>query len=196
VDNNFAAAVGAPIAQLNTEVAASLGGLQQLLAWRVTDDEGFRLSGMWATQLADLRDSYAQRREGGFAPLRALWDWCESLFPKSTLKLFDQCIDHLKTEAKSYHDARKAEAIAALPEARTHAELQQATAAITGGAPVGMVEVESWTFKVVDPNAIPREYWVLDEKRLASEAKKQKARLSVPGVVPVRETDFRRAARR
>lgn len=53
----------------------------------------------------------------------------------------------------------------------------------TRGSAGGVTSVATkWTFRVVDRDQIPRDYWILDEAALAAVARNMKDKASVPGV--------------
>jgi hypothetical protein len=52
-----------------------------------------------------------------------------------------------------------------------------------------MAQVVTWTFKVVDPALVPREYLIVDESRLRAICRGYcKAPVEIPGVEFVRES--------
>ncbi len=182
--------------QTHAEVLAYTGGLDHLLAIDVQNDSHADYAGTVVQQLADAKRAYELKRDEGLQHVRALMTWAESLMPSSALKKIDQVIDHLKKSTKRYIDAKRLEAQRALVEARSQAEVQRTVQAIVPSIPVGFVEVASFDWEMVDANAVPREYWVLDEKRLDAEVKARKAAFNVAGFKVTQGSSLRRSGRR
>lgn len=184
-----------PLVAAAAEATTFTQTINQLLAFRVTSEEGSRQAAIVIQQLAVQRDAFKQKREEGLKHIRALLRWAEGLFPLAAIKTIDQVIDYLKLQVQQYINDQRAGQAAALTEARSQAEVQQAVYLLAPSVPQGLVEVEHWTWEAVDPTQIPRDYWVLDKERLDDEASKHKAALSIPGIRPKRTTTMRRSRR-
>lgn len=50
---------------------------------------------------------------------------------------------------------------------------------------VGVSSGVTWGYRITNESLIPREFWVLDEKKLAQVARAMKDKLNIPGVEPV-----------
>lgn len=55
----------------------------------------------------------------------------------------------------------------------------------------GLSLVETWSHKVVDEAAVPREYLTVDEKKVAAEVKRMKGMTDIPGVTVERDYTVR-----
>ena len=84
--------------------------------------------------------------------------------------------EELANEMAAFGDTQKAEEVRQAPVAAPQVVLA------TTPKVEGIQFSESWTFRVVDPSLIPREYLAVDEKKLAGLAKAMKADAKVPGV--------------
>ena len=179
--------------------AQSVSFTESIKGWlqvtQVYSQQEADLLGMEARRIADARDQMLATRNGGMNPIKQLMQWIESLFPMEPIKFCDAVIEHLKSVAGAYMRAEREKLQQSLALATTPTEVARATQAAVA-VPVGFTERESWGWEPTDLNAVPREYWILDTKRLDKEAKTRKGALAVPGIRAVRSTDLARAARR
>lgn len=185
----------APFSAIGEECRAFAASMWATLPGACTTQAEADACGLRARELANKRDEYAARRDGGLMPARALLAWIESLFPGDIIKVFDLAIEHLKSISFAYLQAERAKLQQTIALAASPVEIQRATAAAVA-VPTGFVEKEKWTWELVDAAQVPRDYWVLDSARLDREAKKMKGNLAVAGIKPKRDTSLSRAARR
>lgn len=184
-----------PLKLAATEAVGFTRMIAYLLAFRVVDQGSAAQAASAIQYLAAQLNAFKAKRNEGLKHARALLKWAESLFPLTTIKSIDEVIDHLKQQVHLYLEQQRALQAAALTEARSQAEVQQAVYVLSPEVPQGLVEVESWTWAVVDIMSIPRDYWVLDKQRLDAEAQERKSALSIPGIQAVRNTSLRRSGR-
>ncbi len=184
-----------PVMSAGQQCRTFADSIRSLLQVTCGNDSQANWCGMEARRLANLKDAYTAQRNGGLEPARMLLAWIESLFPADAIKAIDEVIEHLKSIAFDYTKQQRAAAMQAAALATTPAEVQRSVQAAVQ-VPAGFDERETWGWELVDATQVPREYWVLDTKRLDKEAKKAKANLRVGGIRPKMTSSFARAARR
>lgn len=114
-------------------------------------------------------------------------------FLKGVVELKNQINSHYEASVKKAHEAHKAmiaakkEHLAPLEEAIQLTK--KALVAYEGPADKvsGVSYVETWTYKVIDAPLIPKEYWMLDEKKLAGMVKSMGEMTNIPGIKPVKK---------
>jgi hypothetical protein len=58
----------------------------------------------------------------------------------------------------------------------------------------GMALVEEWSYEVVNPDLVPREYLMLDTKRIGARVRSMKGEANIPGVKVTKTATLRRIA--
>lgn len=188
------ATIAQPMSVAHAEADAYAKQIELWLQADCTNEDQANYFGTLAKQIAEQCETYLERRDGGMKPARALLAWIESLFPLAPVKKCEQVIKHLKERSFAFYQRKQAEARALAASATTQAEVARAVETLAP-VPVGFVKVTTWTYEIVDVNAIPRDYWILDEKRLKAEAKQRKDKLNIPGIRPKPDEGFRRDGR-
>jgi hypothetical protein len=141
-------------------------------------------------RFATMRKDLTKDRDQFCKPLRAVAKRIADRY-KPAIDGCQAVEDHVKEQIDAFQFREAAKAQAALAEATTPEEVTATVAAVVPATPQGTAQVETWGFRVVDTKLIPADYWLLDEKRLAREAKAMKGGLKIPGIEPVREMKTR-----
>jgi hypothetical protein len=148
----------------------------------------------WVTargrEIAAMRKAIDERQKRWLAPVKAIEATIKGFDAvmfrgkiTPAAKLLESCSQHLGSLMDAARRRAAAAQAALLPAARS-AEEVTAALAVLQPKPAGFVEVESWSWSVVDLAKIPAEYFVLDTARLDREADAHKGALAVPGIAP------------
>lgn len=99
----------------------------------------------------------------------------------------------IKSAITGYRARVAAAQQAALTQAASAQEVQRAVAVLTPQAPTGTAFRTSYRGEVVDPDQVPKDFWVIDQKKIDDAIKAAKGNITIPGVrVHVEETMVRR----
>ena len=99
---------------------------------------------------------------------------------------FEAVEKHLRSLATQCLAAERQRQTAALRAATTKAEITHAVQTLAP-APKGLQERRPWSWELEDLSKVPREYLVLDTKRLDREARQHEDKLNIPGIKPIRK---------
>jgi hypothetical protein len=160
-------------------------------ATRITTEELSKLAATAIGQLAAMEEQIGDVQDGYDAAPKAALAYHKTIFGPPR-KAYLKAIAHLKAEVKVHVEqsriAYQAALVAAAHAAPAIAATEvKAALGIACPVPTGLRERESWAWKITDSDAIPRDYWILDEARLDREVREQKGALAVPGIAPVRD---------
>lgn len=91
-------------------------------------------------------------------------------------------------EGKRMLAAREQELLLKAREAEG-AEAHEALVAAAQAKPTGKSTTrDSWSFKIIDANAVPREWLCVDEKKVSAAIKKAKGKIEIPGIRVIHDT--------
>lgn len=160
-------------------------------AMRVTTPEDYAFADGVLTDVVTRKDALSAMLKRATAPFNAGLKEVRGWFAPA-LDALETCEAHLKGQLSTFRVRQECEARAAREAAARAVEMGAAPeaqlAALQGAAdaaakPDGRATVAfGWTARVVAPDLVPREWWCVDEKRLAAFAKAHKG--DDPPVVP------------
>lgn len=160
-----------PIKALAQQQAAYVDGNARLLDFRATDDAGAAWAVETAKFLRGVKAQMTEQKEAITKPLHAAHRAACALF-KAPLGALDEQIRHLSDEAGA-HVRRKQQAqqqaLAAAAAASNPTEIAAAVA-ITTAPPQGLVTRTTYSARIVDEQAVPREWCCPDMVRLNAAA--------------------------
>lgn len=90
-----------------------------------------------------------------------------------------------RAELKAKADAAAAaghKATAAVYAKKAETVVAQAPVVVQTAAPAGIVTAKVWTFEIVDPTRVPRDYMMVDEQRIRTAVLALKENCKIPGV--------------
>jgi septal ring factor EnvC (AmiA/AmiB activator) len=104
--------------------------------------------------------------------------------------------DRIKAQAEAEKARKQAETAAAAASVREEAAANLPPAPVVTLAPVaeavkGESKVTTWTYRIIDPALIPRDYLAIDEKKIGAVVRATKGTLQIPGIEIYSETSSR-----
>ena len=128
------------------------------------------------------RKAIEAQKDEMYKPAKKTADKIRDFF-KGPIKYCADIEDTIKTRLVSWR--RAAEESAAQALAYAPPELVQQTVEAVTQEIKGLTIRRVWSWEVIDPSQIPREFLVLDVKKLDEWAKTHKGNLNIPGIRPI-----------
>jgi len=123
-----------------------------------------------------------RRVDALFKPIDEYWAVC------------DQALAWRLLEATKAADQAQVKALAAVAASNGATDTATLVTAHTPAeTPAGLDLRKSWTFRVIDADRVPDEYWRIDEEKIRRVVQAARGEIEIPGVVVEQEQSFARS---
>lgn len=142
-----------------------------------------------AKELKAMQDRVVKPMNAALAELRSWF--------KPALDTLDKCEKILKRKIDKAHEeahARQRAALDAAAAASMEGDTEAAEVALEKAmeqelAPIkGLTMGHTWDYEITDFDAVPREYLLVDDKKVKAVIRAHKGNITIPGIKPVRKT--------
>lgn len=155
-------------------------------SWSIESKEDYDKASDFLRQIKGKQKDFGAERDALVKPLRNVINRITKMF-SAPLNMLSDAEVHLKNELKVYKEESDKLHEKMLMDAQTPQEVALAVE-VLADKPEGIIERASWTYRVVDAEKIPKDYWLLDDKRISREARQHKEELCIPGIEVIRDT--------
>lgn len=160
--------------------------VEMVRSWSIHTSEDYEKASSFLREIKGKQKEFKSEKDALVKPLRDVINNITDLFA-APLGMLLEAEMHLKDELKRYQDETAKMHEKMLTDAQTPQEVAAAVDVLVDKQE-GITERVMWSYEVVDIEKVPKEYFILDEKRISREVRQHKDELSIPGIKAVRDT--------
>lgn len=173
-------------AQAEAQKLAAEQAVDLVKSWTIESSEDYDKASDFLRDLKGKQKEFQSEKDALVKPLRSVINNITNMF-SAPLNMLSDAERHLKGELKRYKDEAAKAHEKMLTDAQTPSEVAAAVEVLVDKQE-GITERVVWNWEVTDMEKIPKEYFILDEKRISREARQHRDELCIPGIKPVRDT--------
>ena len=174
----------APIHEVASGHTRQMEALDALHTFRVSSPTEAQIAADLGRKVREAAKAIKDERDKALDPLESAAKTIRGWFDP-TLSRCNALIVHLRSEIAAFQESQRTkqtEALKAIAETGAGREEIADAVAIKTAPPTGVQERKVWTWELVDISQVPREFLVVDEKRINAELRTIKDGLTIPGI--------------